>query len=76
MNKLLHGIEFALPDIRWHRPNRPYPRLGTEKNYCNGQIPSAGDDVWIRVWHYDEMANAPFWAFYEHWTTYENGMDG
>ena len=75
MNKLLHGIEFVLPDIRWHMPNRPDPRLDMEENYCNNQIPAVGDDVWIRVWHYDEMANSPFWAFYEHWTTYENGMD-
>ena len=76
MNKPHIGIEFALTDARWCEPNSSKPRPLSEVGYYVGnQIPKVGEQVWLRVENYDAIIEAPFWAFYEHWTTLLNGIE-
>ena len=65
---------FAIADVCFRVPNRPHPDLDAQENYCNFEMPASGDTIWLNIQRYNSIIEAPFWAFYEHWSTFNNGM--
>lgn len=74
MNKRSNA-DFALADVCFRVPNRPHPDLDNQENYCNTEMPVQNDTIWLYIQRYNSMVETPFWAFYEHWSTFVNGMD-